>query len=253
MGAWAGPRWRSGPRAPPSYSPCTATGVPLSVALPLVPSPSSPTVLSPQQNACWLVFSAQAAAPNPSETPIQPLLEKPGTATGVSLIAGVPTEPLPSSPTLLSPQHSTWPVNNVAQTVESLAAMATTPPVSPVTWTGVVLLVPEPLVPSPSSPNRLTPQHSTLPALVIAQVSSSATATCATSVSPVTVTGVLLSLVEPLPSWPWLFCPQHFTIPVISRAQVCSKPAEICAMLAGRPCTSTGTLLLLLVPSPSSP
>jgi hypothetical protein len=51
--------------------------VPLSVALPLVPSPSSPTLLSPQQNGCWLRFSAQAVAPKPAELPIHPFDVKP--------------------------------------------------------------------------------------------------------------------------------------------------------------------------------
>src|SRR5580700_5875010 len=230
-------------------NPCTATGVPLSVAAPLVPSPSSPTELSPQQNACWLALRAQLVAPNPADMPTKPLVVKPPTVTGVVLIDGEPTVPVPSSPTELSPQQSTWPVDRPAQTVLSLAPMDTTL-LSPLTGTGTSLSV---VVPLPSSPKRLAPQHCTPPALVSAQVAESATAICTTPLSPVTGTGVVLPLVEPLPSWPWLFEPQQSTVPFLSSAQVCSNPAAIWARLSGRPDTATGTLLLVVVPLPSSP
>ena len=72
--------------------------MPLSVAAPLVPSPSSPTELSPQQNACWETLSAQAVEPPPAEIPTEPFEVKPLTVTGVLLLAGDPTDPVPSSP-----------------------------------------------------------------------------------------------------------------------------------------------------------
>src|SRR6202035_2096597 len=102
---------------------------------------------------------------------------KPLTVPGVSLLAGDPTDPVPSSPYVLSPQQSTCPVNSAAQMVPSAAASDTTPPVSPLTWTGTLLSLVDPL---PSSPSTLAPQHCTLPALVSAQVAESATAICAT-------------------------------------------------------------------------
>ena len=151
---------------------------------------------------------------------------------------------------MLSPQQLTCPVNSAAQTVPSAAASDTTPPVSPLTWTGTLLSLVDPL---PSSPSTLAPQHCTLPALVSAQVAESATAICATPVRPVTGTGVLLSLVEPLPSWPWLLWPQHCTVPSVSTAQACSKPVPTAATLVGRPLTATGVRLLVVLPLPSWP
>ena len=80
------------------------------------------------------------------------------------------------------------------------AVIAITPLASPLTATGVGLLV---VLPLPSWPSKLLPQHCTPPPLVRAQVWEFAALIASTPLaSPLTATGVGLSLVLPLPSWP---------------------------------------------------
>ncbi len=82
---------------------------------------------------------------------------------------------------------------------ESATATCTTP-VSPVTGTGVVLLLVEPL---PSWPWLFCPQHCTVPFFSSAQVCSNPADIWARfSGSPDTATGRLLLVVVPLPSSP---------------------------------------------------
>src|SRR5215475_10728575 len=77
-------------------------------------------------------------------------------------VTGVVGEPAaPSSPTLLSPQHRTSPPVNSAQLWLPPAAIATTPLVRPVGWTGWADL--ETFTPSPSWWKKLPPQHHTPP------------------------------------------------------------------------------------------
>jgi hypothetical protein len=63
-------------------------------------------------------------------------------------------------------------------------------------------------------------------------------------VSPVTVTGLVLSLVDPLPSWPSALSPQAATLPPLSRARLDWPPAETAVAVPDSPCTGTGTSLL---------
>ena len=68
---------------------------------------------------------------------------------------------------------------------------------TPTTVTGVFESA---VVPSPSSPTALTPQHWTEPVLSTAQVCSKPTATITASVMPDTVTGVDELMRVPSPS-----------------------------------------------------
>ena len=79
--------------------------------------------------------------------------------------------------------------------------MAVTP-VSPLTGTGVLLLV---VVPSPSSPAPLLPQARTVPSDSNAYASLLPPAMAVTPVSPLTGTGVLLLVTVPMPMPSWLY------------------------------------------------
>src|SRR5262245_1760524 len=77
-------------------------------------------------------------------------------------VTGVVGEPAaPSSPRLLDPQHRTSPPVSSAQLWLPPAAIATTPPVRPVGWTGWAELAT--FEPSPSWWKKLPPQHQTPP------------------------------------------------------------------------------------------
>src|SRR2546427_654717 len=96
---------------------------------------------------------------------------------------------------------------------------------NPTTSTGVEVSV---VVPSPSSPSPLFPQHFAPPPTVRAQVwEAPATIAVAPEARPETLTGVDLNLVVPFPSWPKSLAPQHFAPPAVVRAHVCRPPAQI--------------------------
>src|SRR5438067_2906773 len=103
--------------------------------------------------------------------------------------------------------------------------MATTPAPSPLTSTGVELLVA--VLPSPSWPPPSSPQHLAAPTLVTAQAWVPPALMATTPLPrPVTSTGVdVLKPACPLPSWPAALLPQHFTAPAPVRAQVKFSPA----------------------------
>src|SRR5947207_9218513 len=98
-------------------------------------------------------------------------LVRPVTWTGTLLSGGKAAfgsvEPLPSWPLLLEPQHFAAPPVTIAQLWLCPAAIASTPLVRPVTWTGAPAFVP--VTPLPSCPVALAPQHLTAP-LASAQV-----------------------------------------------------------------------------------
>src|SRR3990172_3731563 len=137
--------------------------------------------------------------------------------------------------------------------------MAATPLARPETSTGAAL---SEVVPSPSSPWPLLPQHLTPPALVRAQVWAPPAAMVATPLArPETSPGVVLHEytrlftvhvcgpeLVPLPSWPKPLPPQHLTLPIVVRAQVWMPPAAMAAMPLLRPEASTGVVLQGLVP-----
>src|SRR5580700_6343255 len=118
---------------------------------------------------------------------------------------------------MLEPQHSTPPVPSTAQLNEPsapgvVAPAADTTLVSPTTGTGVDRLV---VVPSPSWPSALSPQHWTVPSVSSAQALKAAAKTADALVIPLTKTGVVLPPVVPLPSSPKPvpMPPQHSTLP----------------------------------------
>lgn len=93
------------------------------------------------------------------------------------------------------------------------------------TSTGVELSL---VVPSPSRPYSLWPQHFTVPAFVRAHVCSRPAEIAETPVeSPKAATGVERSVVVPSPSCPYWLLPQHFTPPLLMSAQVCVPPVAI--------------------------
>src|SRR3990170_3387966 len=131
------------------------------------------------------------------------------------------------------------------------AAIAATPLARPATPTGTLLSV---VVPFPSWPPPLLPQHLTPPPLVRAQVWLEPAAIAATPLArPQTSTGTPLAVAEPFPSSPWEFQPQPLPPPPIVSAHVWQLPAVIALTPLARPETSTGTLLSIVVPLPSWP
>ena len=69
---------------------------------------------------------------------------------------------------------------------------------------------------------------------------------------PPQFTGTLLCVLELLPNIPPL-SPQHMGTPVLSKTQLTLLPTERATAGLGRPITFTGTLLLVVVPSPNWP
>ena len=76
----------------------------------------------------------------------------------------------------------------------------------------------------PNSPKRLSPQHSTVPPEISAQVYESPAEMAVTPVRPVTLTGTLELVLDPLPNGPPALFPQHWTVPPESTAQVWNWP-----------------------------
>jgi len=105
-----------------------------------LPSPSWPALFGPQQSTAPPESIAQLApAMEMALTPVRL-----GTATGSVeheppelQVSGPVDVPMPSSPSVLSPQHSTVPTDRSAQALKIPADMAVTP-LNPDTATGVV-------------------------------------------------------------------------------------------------------------------
>ncbi len=110
----------------PLVSPVTGTGIKLSV---VVPFPSSPWELLPQQTAPPL--DTAQGEPSPTETEVTPLAS-PVTCTGVELFV---VAPFPSA--VEYPQHRTPPLDVNAHAEPPPTETAVTPLVSPVTCTGI--------------------------------------------------------------------------------------------------------------------
>ena len=89
---------------------------------------------------------------------------RPNTSTGTLLATELPR---PSCPLLPAPQHFTPPALVSAHMCSQPALSAITPPSRPDTSTGVLRLR---LLPSPTWPEPLRPQHRTAPSSVNAQV-----------------------------------------------------------------------------------
>src|ERR1035437_5924479 len=265
----------------------TATGVLLSVVLPL---PSGP---EPQAQACPLLSRARreeaAAATARKVTPAGmvtatgvllldpqaqacPLLSRARhwpppvatarkvtpagmlTATGVLLLV-VLGLPLPSWPEPLYPQAQACPLLSRARRLPPPAGAALkVTPAGMLPATGVLLLV---VLPLPSSPYQPPPQAQACPLLSRARLSPepAATALKVTPAGMVTVTGVLLlAVAPPLPSSPSRLFPQAQACPLLSRARLCWPSAETALKVtpAGM-LTATGVLLAVVLPLPSWP
>ena len=90
-------------------------------------------------------------------------------------------------------------------------------PLTPVTGSGNECDV---VVPSPSSPTSLPPQHCTDPSGASAQLWRPPAAIVLDGGNENTPTGVPLFSVDPLPSWPASFWPQQRALPSSSSAQL---------------------------------
>ena len=129
------------------------------------------------------------------------------------------------------------------------AETAMTPLSNPRTSTGPLLSV---VVPFPSSPEPLAPQHLTPPGVSAQLCPKPAEIARIPSPSPLTSTGTGLSVVVPFPSSVPLFQPQHLTPPASVSAQVCAKPEEMALTpTPSRPTTATGVLLSTIALLPS--
>ena len=97
------------------------------------------------------------------------------------------------------------------------------------------------VVPFPSCPFELPPQHFTAPVDVRAHECEPPDETADTPlVNPVTFTGVLRFDNVPSPSWPPELSPQHFTPPLVVSAHECEFPDDTAATPLVSPVTSTG-------------
>src|SRR5262249_11393703 len=121
----------------------------------IVPSPSEPNMPAPQQVAPPVKVIAHVWNP-PAE--MAATEGRPERSAGVSLAVFVP---MPSCPYLLSPQHWTVPAFVNAHVCTPRAEPFATPELRPDTSRGMDVLA---IVPSPSCPKSLYPQHSTPPA-----------------------------------------------------------------------------------------
>lgn len=165
-------------------------------------------MLLPQHSTLPPERSAQAKLP-PTVTEVTPLVSV-GTATGIGLVS---VDPFPSSPELLSPQQYTAPSTVTAHADSAPAAtcaMFPTPEEN-CAVTGVAL---SDVMPSPSWPEPLAPQHSTIPSLIAHAKSPSMPAATAVVlfVNVGLFTGVGLSG-RAVPGIAQSFPPQHETLP----------------------------------------
>jgi hypothetical protein len=96
-------------------------------------------------------------------------------------------------------------------------ALTATAPAIPTTCTGTADVV---VVPSPSCPKSLSPQHRIVPLLNTAHVWAPPPLTAVTPVMPLTGREVDDWMKVPSPSCPWPFRPQQRSVPFASSAQV---------------------------------
>ena len=109
------------------------------------------------------------------------------------------------------------------------------------------------MVPLPSWPDPLYPQHRTPPEVRVAQVCAKPLEMAVAVEIPDTMTGTLESVAEdPLPSAPQALLPQQRTDWSVRAAQVWPPPAETAAAPV-RPVTVAGTSVSVVVPLPNCP
>ena len=99
--------------------------------------------------------------------------------------------------------------------------------VNPLTWVGIFRSI---IVPSPTYPNMLLPQHFTAPSIMRAQDVSPTSDISTTLFKLNTSVGVSVEGAIPIPNWPNRLLPQHLTLPLLSKAQACSPPIETVTM-----------------------
>ena len=151
--------------------PDAPTGVELFVVLPF---PSSPWKLFPQQSTVPFESSAQASSP-PADMAVA--VDMPDALTGIELFVVLP---FPRLPELLFPQHCTEPFASNAQGPAVPTDMEVAVDM-PETSTGIGLFV---VVPFPSWPKALFPQHATEPFENKAQAKVEPAAICFTLQAP---------------------------------------------------------------------
>jgi hypothetical protein len=156
--------------------------------------------------------------------------------------------PSPNCPAALSPQHLSTPVVVSAQ-LWLAATIAATPPVRPVTGTGVTCGA---VLALPNYPTSFAPQHLTPPPVVSAQECPTPAATAATALDrPDTAPGVRPSVVVPFPNCPFELAPQQSAAPPVVTAQTWLAPALTDATPLVRPVTATGVTRVTVDPSPT--
>src|SRR5258706_1494375 len=170
----------------------------------VVPSPSWPASLAPQQRTPPFARPAQVWSP-PSATTVALVIQ--GTEAGVLRLV---LRLSPSWPLVPAPQQRTVPSTSTAQLCARPVATPRTPPAIPVTASGLGLGV---FVPSPSSPSALEPQQTGVPSLRRAQECVAPSASCATVPAPSPTTGLSGESTKlsdvPRPSWPSPSSPQQ--------------------------------------------
>ena len=124
--------------------------------------------------------------------------------------------------------------------------------VMPSTSTGTEEPASSPLVPLPSWPYALWPQHVMVPFWRSAQECKWPAVMDVASVMPSTSTGTEEPVFVLLPSWPYVLWPQHVVVPFWRSAQECASPA-VMAVASVMPSTLTGTEESVFVSLPSWP
>src|SRR3989442_6966540 len=113
------------------------------------------------------------------------------------------------------------------------------------------------VVPSPSCPNELAPQHATPPLTPTAHVWKPPALTAWSAPKAVdTWTGVALLVVVPLPSWPWKSLPQQYaSLPIVTPHVWLFPPLTVVKASGAVPeaVTCAGAPLFLVRPFPSCP
>src|SRR5688572_30789264 len=137
---------------------------------------------------------------------------RPETATGTSEFV---SDPSPSRPESLLPQHRAEPSVNMAQVCASPAARAAAPArFETTTGTNEGRFVPLPSWPR-SEPKPLLPQHRAVPSVSAAQVWLPPAEMAATPLRPETTTGTGEFVVVPSPSRPEPLFPQQRAVPSV--------------------------------------
>src|SRR5919201_613279 len=179
-------------------------------------------------------------------TPAETSTTEPGIPETVTGAVRSRTVPSPTSPLKLDPQHARVPSVLRAHAKRSPTETSAVAVPSAVTWTGVSRST---VVPSPTMPNSLSPQHHSVPSVLRAQAAALPVDTWATLLPRlITWPGVDRWPLVPSPRKP---LPQHQSVPLPFRAQVKRSPADTSTTSVPIAVTWTGTKLSSVSPSPS--